>query len=375
MLLRLKHLFRKEIIQVWRDPHLRLFVFLLPLLQILLYGYAINFDVEHVPTAVFDESRTFQSREFISRFTATRFFDLNYFVNDEQEVRDLLDRGEVTFVLRIPWDFAKQLTAGKTARVQLIVDGTDSNAAQVVSRYANIIISEYALEILQKRLNNLGFPSEESPISLEHRVWFNVNLVSSYSYVPGVIAMVVMLVSFMLTALAIVREKEIGTLEQIMVTPLRPVELMVGLTIPFALLSLLAVVLTTAFAIYWFEVPLRGSIFTLLLGTCFFLFNSVGLGLLISAICRTQQQAMMAGLFLLTPAILLSGLLFPIANMPLSVQYLTYLNPLRYYNIILQDIFLKGVGLATLWPQMAAMALLGSITLTLSVLFFEKRLI
>lgn len=245
----------------------------------------------------------------------------------------------------------------------------------MVSRYANSIISEYALEILQQRLNSMGLPSEASPITIEPRVWFNVNLISSYSYVPGVIAMVVLLVSFMLTALAIiVREKEIGTLEQILVTPLRPLELMVGLTIPFALLSFLEVILTTIFAIYWFEVPLRGSIFTLFLGTGFFLFNSIGLGLLISSICRTQQQAMMAGVFFITPAILLSGLIFPLANMPVSVQYLTYLNPLRYYTIILQDIFLKRVGLATLWPQMAGMAILGTAVLGLSVLLFEEHL-
>lgn len=373
-LLRLKQLFRKEMIQVWRDPRLRLLVFLLPFLQILLYGYAINFDVEHVPTAVFDESRSAPSREFIRQFSATRYFSLDYYVNNEAELRELLDRGAVTIILRLPWDFAKKLTAGKTAPVQLILDGTDSNTALVVSRYANSIISEYALEILQKRLNSLGLSFDASPIILEPRVWFNVNLISSYSYVPGVIAMVVLLVSFMLTALAIVREKEIGTLEQILVTPLKPLELMVGLTIPFAVLSFLEVILTAVFAIFWFEVPLRGSIFTLLLGTGFFLFNSIGLGLLISTICRTQQQAMMAGVFFITPAILLSGLIFPLANMPVSVQYLTYLNPLRYYTIILQDIFLKGVGLATLWPQMAAMAVLGTAVLGLSVLLFEEHL-
>jgi len=376
MLRRLRHIMRKEFIQVWRDRKLRFFLIVPPLVQLIIYGYVINFDIKHVATAVFDESRTMESRDLIKRFLATDWFEVKYYLNSRKELLDLIDHDRITMAVWVQWDFAKQLRQGKSGKIQVIVDATDSNAALIVSRYASTVIGDYSQEQLQARFQRQGAQwagKRSTPLILEPRAWFNPNLISRYSMVPGVIAMVVLLLSLMLTALSVVREKEIGTLEQILVTPIRPLELMLGKTIPFVLISLGDVVLVTIVGVLWFEVPFRGNILVLLLGTCAFLFNSVGLGLLISTISSTQQQAMMAGNLFLTPAILLSGLIFPIANMPIFFQYLTLLNPLRYFIIVVQGIFLKGAGLVLLWKELVSMTALGLIMLALAVLRFRRH--
>jgi ABC-2 type transport system permease protein len=376
MFRRIRHIIIKEFIQVWRDKKLRFFLILPPLIQLIVYGYVVNFDIKHVATAIFDESRTMESRELIQRFTSTDWFQVNYYLNSRQELLDLIDRGQITMALWIQWDFARQLRQGKTGQVQVIVDATDSNAALIVSRYASTAIGDYAQEQLLSRFQRQGVEwagKPGIPLRVEARAWFNPNLISRYTMVPGVIAMVVLLISLMLTALSVVREKEIGTLEQILVTPIRSVELMLGKTIPFVLISLGNVILVTLVGVLWFEVPFRGQILVLLLGTIAFLFSSVGLGLLISTIAATQQQAMMAGNLFLTPAVMLSGLIFPIANMPAFFQYLTLLNPLRYFIIVVRGIFLQGAGMDLLWQQMAAMTILGLIMLALAVLRFQKH--
>jgi len=375
MFRRLRHLIRKEFIQVLRDKKLRLFIFLPPLVQLIAYGYAINFDIKEVGTAIYDEDRSAASRHLISRFTASEYFRVKYFVNHEAELRRLIDDNRITMALRLPHDFSRQLKAGDSAKVQVIIDATDSNAALIVGRYAATVLNDFSVALMQERLARLGaVQGLTTPVEVEQRAWFNDNLLSRYSFVPGVIAMVVLLVSLMLTALAVVREKEIGTMEQILVSPIRPLEFMLGKTIPFVLISLVDMILVIIVAVYWFEVPLRGSLAVLFLGTLTFLFNSVGLGLFISTVSSTQQQAMMAGTFFFTPAIMLSGLIFPIANMPEFFQYLTYLNPLRYFVIVVQGIFLRGDGLGILWPQLVGMTILGLTLLALSVWRFQRRL-
>ncbi len=365
----------KEFIQVWRDKKLRFFLVGPPLVQLLTYGYAINFDVKNVPMGIYDENRTPETRNLINRFRSNEYFNVKYYIESPEQLRDLINRNEVAFVLHLPWDFTKKFKSGHAAPIQLITDATDSNAALIVNRYAGSILDGYTQEIMQQRLRPLGIKVKmDPPVDLQYRAKFNPNLLSRWTFVPGVIAMVVMLVSLMLTALAVVREREIGTMEQILVTPIRPVEFLLGKTIPFVLISLAEVAMVTLVAVVWFEVPLRGHLYVLFLGTVAFLFNSVGLGLLISTASSTQQQAMMAGTFILTPAIMLSGLIFPIQNMPVFFQYLTYLNPLRYFIVVVQDVFLKGAGLGILWPQMAAMVGLGTAMLTLSALRFKRRL-
>ena len=371
---RIRQIMLKEFIQVWRDRRLRIFLFIPPLIQIIIYGYATNFDIKNVPTAIYDEDRSAASQELIARFGATEYFSLRRFLDNERELRHLIDRGEITLALRIPEGFANKLKAGQTTTLQVILDATDSNAALIIAKYANSILHDYAQEILRQRLQSLGSQGKMAlPVVIESLAWFNPNLISRIAFVPGVIAIVVMLVSLMLTAMAVVREKELGTLEQVLVTPIKPLEFMLGKTIPFVCIALVDVILVSVFAILWFDLPFRGSPFVLLLGTLAFLFNSVGLGLLISTVSSTQQQTQMAGTFLLTPIILLSGLIFPIANMPLLFQYITYLNPLRYYITVVQGIFLKGVGMDTLWQEMAAMTLMGLVMLGLSVSRFRRR--
>ncbi len=375
MLRRIYYIMIKEFIQVWRDRRLRIFLFLPPLIQMIIYGYATNFDIKNVPTAIYDEDHSSESQALISRFGASEYFNLYRYIDSESELRQLIDRGEITLALHIPIEFASQLKAGHTATLQLIIDATDSNAALIVAKYASSILHDYSQEILQQRFHSLGHQGKMGiPVVVESRAWFNPNLISRLAFVPGVIAIVVMLVSLMLTAMAVVREKELGTLEQVLVTPIKPLEFMLGKTVPFVLISLIDVVLVTLFAIFWFDLPFRGSSLVLLMGTLAFLFNSVGLGLLISTVSSTQQQALMAGTFLLTPAILLSGLIFPIANMPMLFQYITYVNPLRYFITVVQGIFLKGVGLANLWPEMVTMTLIGLAMLGLSVYRFRRRL-
>lgn len=346
MLNRIRHIMVKEFIQAVRNPRLRIFLFLPSLIQLLIYGYTINFEVKHIRTGVLEQSRTSQSREFIKRFVTTDYFELDYFPPSAQLMQDLLNRGKVTFILHIPWDFAEKLQANKTAPLQVVSDGTDSNAALIVSRYANVIIDDYLTEVKRERLGRQGLAENlGEPLAVDEKTWFNPNRISRFSFVPGVVAIVVMLVSIMLTSLAVVREKESGTMEQLLVTPIRPVEFMLGKTIPFVIISLADVILVTLVAIFWFGVPFRGNPLVLFFGTVLFLFSSVGAGLFISNVCSTQQQAIMVSTFFFTPAILLSGLVFPIENMPPAVQCITYLNQLRYFIIVVQDVFLKGVGL------------------------------
>jgi ABC-2 type transport system permease protein len=376
MFRRLRHIIIKEFVQVWRDKKMRFFLVFPPLVQLLVYGYIINFDIKHVTVGIFDESRSMESRDLVNRFRSNEWFSVGYNIQSQQELLNLIDRGDITMAVWIQWDFAKRLRQGKSGRTQLILDATDSNSALLVSRYAGTVIADYTQKQLEQRLARQG--SEwagklSTPLTIEPRAWFNANLISRYSMVPGVTAMVVLLISLMLTALSVVREKEIGTMEQILVTPIRPVELILGKTIPFAIIALLVGMVVTGVGILWFGVPFRGTIAALVLGTVAFLFSSVGLGLFISTLSSTQQQAMMAANLFLTPAILLSGLVFPIANMPVFFQYLTRLNPLMYFIIVVRGVFLVGAGLSVLWLEMVSMVILGFAMLGLAVARFQKH--
>ena len=376
MFRRIRHIIIKEFIQVWRDKKMRFFLVFPPLVQLLVYGYIINFDIKHVTVGIFDESRSMESRDLINRFRSNEWFSVGYDIKSQKELLNLIDRGDITMAVWVQWDFAKRLRQGKSGRLQLILDATDSNSALLVSRYAGTVIADYSQKQLEQRLARQGAEwagKLSTPLTIEPRAWFNANLISRYSMVPGVTAMVVLLISLMLTALSVVREKEIGTMEQILVTPIRPVELILGKTIPFAIIALLVGLVVTGVGILWFGVPFRGTMAALVLGTVAFLFSSVGLGLFISTLSSTQQQAMMAANLFLTPAILLSGLVFPIANMPVFFQYLTQLNPLMYFIIVVRGVFLVGAGLSLLWLEMVAMVVLGFAMLGLAVARFQKH--
>ncbi len=375
MLERIKHMLIKEFIQVFRDPRMKGMIFMMPVIQLLVFGYAVTTDVRHVATGLYDLDNSAASRELVQRFTESEYFDIVTAIANPGELSTRFDRGDVQAVLQINKGFENDLVAGRTAALQVIVDGTDSNTARIVLDYSSRITMKYSEEILASRLSRLrGVSSVPVSVSLETRAWFNDNLESRNFYVPGVIALLVLLITLMLTSMAVVRETEIGTMEQIMVTPITPIEFILGKTVPFALIGFFDVFLITLVGVFWFEVPIRGSLILLFGCTGLYLLSTLGIGLLISTICQTQQQAMMSVFFFFQPALLLSGFVFPIANMPVAVQWLTYLNPLRYFLVIVRGIFLKGVGTAVLWPQMAALALIGTTVLTLAARRFRKTL-
>ncbi len=375
MLDRLRHMLIKEFIQIYRDPRMRAVIMIVPIIQVLIFGYAVTTDVRNIQTGVMDLDNTVASRELISRFTGSGYFHIVERLGSDSAVREALDRGDVKAVLRFNRGFEEDIDSGKTAQVQLILDGTDSNTAGIVLNYAARIASEYNRHILLERVErHTGLKPPPTPVDLRLRAWFNPNLISRNYFVPGVIALLLMVISMVLSSISIVREKEIGTIEQIMVTPIGRFEFILGKMLPFVLIGYLDVVLISLVAVYWFDIPIVGNPLLLFASTGFYLMSTLGVGLFISTVSQTQQQALMTAFFFLQPAILLSGFIFPIANMPRVVQWLTYVDPLRYFLVIIRGIFLKGVGFQVLWPQMLALTLLGAALLSLASLRFHKTL-
>jgi ABC-2 type transport system permease protein len=372
---RIKHMLIKEFIQVFRDPRMQFVIFLLPCVQVLVIGYAVTFDVKHVRTAIYDLDNSQVSRELTARFIGSGYFDVVATVGDEATVRNLLDRGEAAAVLRFNHGFADNVRNGRTAELQILMDGSDSNTASIAMNYAVKIATAYSTQILAQRVDRaMGPAGRTGGAELRSRAWFNENLESRNFFVPGVLVMVVALTTQLLTSMAVVREREIGTMEQIVVTPITPTEFILGKTVPFAMIGFVDVLLVTLIGVFWFEVPIHGHIPLLLLCTALFLTNTLGVGLLISTFSRTQQQAMMATFGWFFPAMLLSGFALPIANMPEPVQWLTLINPVRYFLVIVRSIFLKGVGVEVLWPQMIPLLVMGSACLFLAVRQFRKTL-
>ena len=372
---RVRYLLVKELIQVLRDKRLRMALIVPPLFQLIIFGYAANLDVKDIHTAVRDLDQSVESRDLISRFTSSKYFDIVFFPQTPGEIEGLIRKGDIALSIEIPSGFSRKLKKGDTASVQILVDGTESNTAMIALGYVNRILSEYSTMILVKRLNRAGMIGfEEAGVEVEDRTWFNPNFESRLFFIPGVIASIAFLLPIILTAQAVVREREIGTLEQIMVTPLRPWELMVGKTLPFASLGLLDVIMIALIGVFWFEIPFRGNPFILLLGSILFLMSSVGIGLFISTISSTQQQAQISTFFFAMPSFILSGFVFPLENFPTWIRYLTYVNPLRYFLVIIRGVFLKGNGLDILWPQMLALTAFGGLMILLSSIRFQKRL-
>ena len=376
MIERLRQILIKEFIHLFRDRHARFSLIVPPLLQMLIFGYAASYEVNRVSTAVLDFDHSQESREFLERFSASSRFQVRDVLQNESQIPSLLDHRRVVLVLQIQPGFAELLRKGQTAPVQAVLDGTDSNTALIAVGYINQIATRFAQDY-QLQLANRTRPALATfapRIELQERPWYNANLESRWFFVPGVIGSLVLVSVMTLTAFAVVREREIGTLEQLMVTPISPAELIVGKTLPFLLVGLANVIIVAIMGTLWFQVPFRGNVFVLLLGTTLFLSSALGIGLLISTICSTQQQAFSLSFFYISPAIMLSGFGYPITSMPTALQWLTNLDPLRFYLIVLRGTFIKGIGLGVLWPQMLAMTLLGAATLTLATLRFHKTL-
>ncbi len=376
MLRRLQGMLVKEFIQVFRDTRTRTLLFVPPIVQMLIFGYAATLEVRHIPIAVLDYDNSQVSRELLSRFTASPYFDVRTYLSDRREVGDLIDRGDVTVALQINGGFAQDLGKGQTARLQVIVDSSNSNTALIAVGYINQIAARFAQELQRTQLLRTApfAPSRIPSIVLERRPLFNVNFDSQWFFVPGVIGNLILVMVVSLTAFAVVREREIGTLEQIMVTPIGRLEFILGKTVPFFLIGLFDTTLVSLVGTFWFGVPFRGSIGVLTIGSILFILCMLGIGLFISTISMTQQQAMVSGFFFNMPAITFSGFGTPISSMPEWLQALTYLNPLRHFLEVLRGVYLKGVGLDVLWPQMAAMSLLAFVMLAISVARFQKSL-
>jgi len=372
----LKQMLIKELIQVVRDKRTRFILIGPPILQMLVFGYAANFDIRNVSTAIVDLDNSQQSRELVSRFTSSPYFNVQQQLSDAREAHKLIENGSTTLALEIDAGFAQKLEKGQAAPLQVIVDATNSNTALIASSYVSQVALGFAQQMQHDRIYRIS-PQliEQLPsVQLQQRPWYNPDLSSRWFFVPGVIGSLTTLLVITLTSFAVVREREIGTLEQIMVTPIRPVEFILGKTLPFFLIGLFDALLIGIVGTFWFQIPFRGHVSVLLTGAVLFLVCMLGIALLISTVSSTQQQAMVTSFFVIMPTITFSGFGFPISAMPQWMQNLSYAIPLRYFLIVLRGTYLKGVGMDVLWPQMAAMAGIGLGLLTLAIMRFHKAL-
>jgi len=373
---RVGQMLRKEFIQTLRDPHTRFLLVGPPVVQMFVFGYAATLEVKHVSLAVLDLDNTQESRELVAHLSASRYFEIKEHAATREALREGIDRGDFLVALEIDSGFAQRLRNGQGAPLQALVDASNSNTALVGLGYLNQVGAQFAGDYEADRLRRtapqlaLSLPQ----VNLEIRPWFNEGLNSQWFFVPGVIGNVLMIMVMMLTAFAVVREREIGTLEQIMVTPIRRWEFILGKTVPFFLIGCFDATLITLIGTLWFGVPLRGKVAVLALGLMTYMLAALGLGLLLSTVSANQQQAMISSFFFVMPMITLSGFGNPISSMPLFLQRLTYVDPVTYAMVVLRGVFLKGVGLEVLWPDIAAMSGLGAFLLSVSVLRFHKSL-
>jgi ABC-2 type transport system permease protein len=365
---RVREMVRKELHQLFRDPRMKRMLIGPPLIQLLVFGYAVNTDIRDTRTAVLDRDRTVVSRQLVDALTSSGYFKVVDYFERPDEVVNALDHGRASISIEIPHGFAAGLTSASGTSVQVLVDGTSANSANIAQGYANLIVQR-----LGQQLAGTGAQGHRGTgVDLRARAWFNPDLKSRAYNVPAVAGMIIMMMGLSLTSMSVVREREIGTLEQLMVSPLRPAELILGKTLPVVLITMADLALVSAVAILWFDVPMRGSFLLLFTGSLFFVFAALGLGLIISAVSNTQQEAFMSMFFFFFPILILGGFMFPVANMPEFFQWLSLLNPLRYYLEFVRGIFLKGAGLAALWPQLLALAVMGPGLLALAVTRFHK---
>jgi ABC-2 type transport system permease protein len=368
---RVLHMVRKELIELRGDPRLFGIVIMAPIIQLTMLGYAATTDVRDVPMVVVDNDRSAQSRDLIMRFDASQNFVVVDGLSSLDAVEAYLDEGRAWMALSIPPDYGARIRTGQPTSVQVVADGTDASSTNVALGYAGSLIAAYARDLAASTGRGRAAPLVRADV----RVWFNPQLESRDFMIPGIVALLLLVITTNLSSMAIVREKELGTLEQLNVTPLARWELIVGKLLPYAAIGMLDVLLVVSVAVFWFEIPVRGSLLLLLAMSLVYLLSTLGLGLFVSTISSTQQQAMMTTtFFLLLPMVFLSGFVFPIENMPGWIQPITYLIPLRYFLVIVRDIFLKGVGLETFWPEAVALLAWGVTILALATLRSSKRL-
>ena len=357
----------KEFLTLLKDPKSRFVVIGPPVIQLIVFGYAATYDVTDVPLVIYNESHDGVARDLVSHFTGSPNFRLAAVIDRDDDMADLIERRDALVVLHIPTDFRRQLEQYRSARVQLVVDGRESNTALITVGYALSIIETFNRKWIAR---NGG---REAPAKLEIRSWYNPNMQSRWFIVPGIAGILTLVVTMLVTALSVAREREQGTFDQLLVTPYRPWEILIGKALPGFLIGVVEASFIIAMAILWFRVPFVGNPATLYTGIVLFVLAAIGVGLSISSLAVTQQQALLGAFLFLVPAIILSGFATPIANMAPPVQYLTYVNPLRYFEIILRSVFLEGAGFELLWPQFWPLAVIAAVTLTTATLMFRRR--
>jgi ABC-2 type transport system permease protein len=363
---------RKEMLHIVRDRRTLAVIFLIPVIQLFLLGYAATTDVEHLTTAVLDADHTLQSRELIEAYRASNYFDIVVHVSGEAELAEMVDRGTVRAGLIIPAGYGADVTTGEVASVAFVIDGSDPNVANTVFAASQQVGQAQGMELVEERL---GISADEMiALEVHPRVWYNPEMKSANFMIPGLIAMILFTITILLTAMAIVREREWGTIEQLMVTPIRPIELVVGKVAPYVVLAFFNVLEVLTIGVFWFGVPIHGSLALLLLLAAIFLMTSLGIGIFFSSIANTQQEAMLLVFLTMLPSIFLAGFFFPIEAMPAFLQVVSYLIPLRYMLIIVRGIVLKGVGLEVLADQVGAMLAFGVIIMVIAATRFRKRL-
>jgi len=371
---RLISIVRKEFIQLFRDRRMLALILVIPLVQLFLLGYASNTDLRDVPMAVFDQSHTAAARALLDAYRVTDYFKVAYEVGSNAELRALIEQGQAALGLIIPPDYATQLNAGQ-AQVALIVDGSDASKAGTVLSVSQLIAQNHATRIFASRLMRSGVNlTLQLPVELRTTVWYNPDMVSAYFMIPGVIGMILYAITAILTATAVVRERERGTIEQLIVTPIRPWELVVGKILPYVILGLFDAAEVIAVGHWWFGVPVRGSLLVIALVSALFLFSGLGIGLFASTVANTQQEAMLTVFMTLLPAIWLAGFLFPLDNMPPILQAVSYVIPLRYFMNIIRVLLLKGVGLESIQRDVLALVIFGVVIMGAAALRFRKRL-
>lgn len=371
---RIWYMVKKEFLQIFRNKRMVPLILFVPIAETIVFGYVVSTDVKHLPMVVCDQDASQASRRFASKFSNNEYFDIKYHADSVNEIKDLLDNGHAKIGLFIPPGFAERAAENKTAYVQVIIDGSDNNAASNAMNYISTIIASESTKVMVKRFAKVPDMPPVGKVEPRVRVWYNPELKSVNFMIPGLIGMILILMTLMLTAAAIVRERERGTLEQIIVTPIRRDEFIVGKIIPYIILGFIDAILIVVFGTLWFNVPLRGSLLVLFSLSAVFISTTLGLGLFVSTISRTQSQAMSTAFFMLMPSMILSGFIFPVENMPRVIQWIAYVIPLTHFLVIVRGVFLKGVGFSVLWPQAVVLAVMGAVIISLSIVRFQKKL-
>jgi ABC-2 type transport system permease protein len=372
---RLRSLIRKEFIQIMRDPRTLALILIIPIMQLFLLGYAATTDIRNVTMVVLDQDRGPAARRLLAAYRAADYFRLAYDVDSEEELRQLIDYGQARVGLIIPPGYSDRVMSTGSAQVAFVLDGSDPTVASTAFSAAQLIGQQHATQITLERLSRQGTASSfQPPVEVRTQVWYNPDLVSAYFMIPGVIGMILYALTCILTATAVVRERERGTIEQLIVTPIRPWELVVGKTLPYVILAFVMMAEVLAIGHYWFDVPVRGSLALIAGVSGLFLLTSLGIGLLASTFANTQQEAMLIVWFTLLPSIFLAGFFFPLEAMPKVLQWISFFIPLRYYLVVIRSLMLKDIGISAIWGEVIALTIFGVILMTAASLRFRKRL-